>query len=195
MKDFLKNPLSYVRKYWFVGLIIFFILVGVFSDDSSSETTAALPAPSTAAKAEQVTDYKPDLTPGNSLATGTVLKKRTAYLQGEGELKISNGTSYDAVAKLISGGASVLTVYIKANSTYTMQNISDGVYWLAFAQGTDWNATEQKFNRNAHFQAFDETFDFTTSETEASAWSVTLNPVVGGNAASSDVNPDQFNQY
>jgi len=167
------------------------MLWGVLSPDTSTP----LPTPDTTAQAEQESTYVPNLTPGNSLPTGTIIKKRSAYLQGDGQLQISNGTNYDAVAKLIRDGASVLTVYIKANSTYTMGNISDGTYWLAFAQGTDWNATTQKFNRNSQTSAFDDTFVFKTTDTQYSGWEVTLNPVAGGTAQSTNVDPAQFDQY
>jgi len=187
----IKDVLRFVSRFWFLLLIGGFMLWGVLSPDTSTP----LPAPDTTAQSQQESTYVPDLTPGNSLPTGTVLKKRSTYLQGEGELQISNGTSYDAVAKLIRDGASVFTVYIKANSTYTMKNISDGTYWLAFAQGTDWNATTQKFNRNAHASAFDETFDFETTSTQSAGWEVTLNAVAGGTAQSSDVDLTQFDQY
>jgi hypothetical protein len=187
----IKDVLRFVYRFWFLILIGGLMLWGVLSPDTSTP----LPTPDTTAQAEQESAIVPDLTPGNSLPTGTIMKKRSAYLQGEGELQISNGTSYDAVAKLIRDGASVLTVYIKANSTYTMKNISDGTYWLAFAQGTDWNATTQKFNRNAHASAFDETFEFETTATQSAGWEVTLNPVAGGTAQSSDVDLTQFDQY
>ena len=180
----------FISRFWFLLLIGGFALWGVFEDSSSTP----LPAPSATAQAEQDT-FVPDLTPGNSLPTGTIIKKRSAYLQGEGELKIENGTSYDAVAKLIRDGTSVLTVYIKANSTYSMLNISDGTYWLAFAQGTDWDATAQKFNRNAHVSAFDETLELETTEKGRAGWEVTLNAVAGGTASASDVDPSQFDQY
>jgi len=187
----IQGILRFVSRFWFLLLIGGFMLWGALEPDTSTP----LPTPDTTAQAQQESTYVPDLTPGNSLPTGTVLKKRSTYLQGEGELQISNGTSYDAVAKLIRDGASVLTVYIKANSTYTMKNISDGTYWLAFAQGTDWNATTQKFNRNAQASAFDETFDFKTTATQTAGWEVTLNPVAGGTAQSSDVDPAQFDKY
>ncbi len=187
----IKDVLRFVSRFWFLLLIGGLMLWGVLD----SGTSTPLPPPSTTAQTEQESTYKPDLTPGNSLPTGTVIKKRSAYLQGDGQLQISNGTNYDAVAKLIRDGASVLTVYIKANSTYTMENISDGTYWLAFAQGTDWNATTKKFNRNTQTSAFDDTFVFETTDTQYSGWEVTLNPVTGGTAQSSDVDPAQFDQY
>lgn len=187
-----KDVLRFVARWWFWLIIVGLMIWGAFED---SGTSTPLPTPNTVAQSQQESTYVPDLTPGNSLPTGTVLKKRSTYLQGDGELKISNGTSYDAVAKLIRDGASVLTVYIKANNTYTMKNISDGTYWLAFVQGTDWNAETQKFNRNAHASAFDETFEFETTATQYSGWEVTLNPVAGGTAQSSDVDLTQFDQY
>jgi len=187
-----KDILRFVARWWFWLIIVGLMIWGAIGD---SGTSTPLPTPNTTAQSQQESTYVPDLTPGNSLPTGTVLKKRSAYLQGDGELEISNGTSYDAVAKLIRDGASVLTVYIKANSTYTMKDISDGTYWLAFVQGTDWNADTQKFNRNAHASAFDETFEFETTATQYSGWEVTLNAVAGGTAQSSDVDLSQFDQY
>src|SRR3989344_9565523 len=187
----IQSVLRFVGRFWFLLLIGGFMLWGALEPDTSTP----LPTPNTTAQSQQESVVVPDLTPGNSLPTGTVIKKRSAYLQGEGQLQISNGTSYDAVAKLIRDGASVLTVYIKANTTYTMENITDGTYWLAFAQGTDWDATTQKFNRNAHASAFDETFEFETTATQSAGWEVTLNPVAGGTAQSSDVDLTQFDQY
>lgn len=187
----MQDVFRFVLRYWFWLIIAGLALWGAFD----SSTSTPLPPPSTTTQIEQEPTYTPDLTPGNSLPTGTVLKQRSAYLQGEGQLEISNGTSYDAVAKLIRDGTSVLTVYIKANDTYTMENINDGTYWLAFAQGTDWNATMQQFNRNAHASAFDETFEFETTETQSAGWEVTLNEVAGGTASASDVDLSQFDQY
>jgi hypothetical protein len=188
----IKDVLRFVARWWFWLIVVGLIIWGAMED---TNTSSPLPTPSTVTQSQQETVQVPDLTPGNSLPTGTVLKKQSAYLQGEGQLQISNGTSYDAVAKLIRDGSSVLTVYIKANSTYTMENIEDGTYWLAFAQGTDWNASTQKFNRNAHASAFDETFEFETTATQSAGWEVTLNEVTGGTASASDVDLSQFDQY
>lgn len=188
---FIQNFLRFLGRFWVLLLIGGFMLWGVLEPDTSTP----LPIPDAMTKSQQESMYVPDLTPGNSLPNGTVFKKRSAYLQGEGELQISNGTSYDALAKLIRDGASVLTVYIKANNIYTMKNISDGTYWLAFAQGMDWNTTTLKFNRNAQASVFDETFDFETTATRFTSWEVTLNPVVGGTAQSSDVDQSQFDKY
>ena len=174
--------------------VIFIVWISSGNDTSyNSGTKAPLPAP-----VQQVSNNPSNLDLSAfdvSLTNGTILKKSSVYLGGDGELQIKNGTSLDAVAKLIRAGASVLTVYIKANSTYTMRNISDGLYWLAFAQGLDWDSTTQKFRRNAQYSAFEKTFDFNTTNTQYTIFEVTLNPVIGGTAETSTVDPEQFNAY
>lgn len=182
------------NKYVVILLGVIFVVWISLGDDSSYNsggTKVSLPPPST-----QVSDSVIEFTPtAVSLANGTILKKNSVYLKGYGELQIKNGTNLDAVAKLIRSGASVLTVYIKANSTYTMLNISDGTYWLAFAQGLDWDSTTQKFRRNTQYSVFDETFYFVTTNREYTIFEVTLNPVVGGTAETSDVDSQQFDAY
>lgn len=189
-----------LNKYVAILVGVIFIVWIAASDDSSYNsggTKAPLPAP-VQQVSEDIVEFTPT-TPAVSLANGTILKKNTAYLYGDGELHIKNGTSLDAVAKLIRGGSSVFTVYIKANSNYTITGVSDGIYWLAFAQGLDWDSTTQKFRRNIQYSSFDETFDFTTTEDYQyiyySEFEVTLHPVVGGTAETSSVDPTQFNAY
>ena len=120
-------------------------------------------------------------------------------MSGEGTLEISNGTRYDAVAKLVKGNIAVYSVYIGANRDYTIEGISDGYYELMFAQGSDWNTVTKQFNKNQSYSTFDEAFDFITTEDDyyyyPPGFEVTLNPVVGGTAETSSVNPAEFNAY
>ena len=200
--NFVKKP-NYSKllfnKYVAILAGIIFIVWISSGDDTSYNggVKAPLPAP-----VQQVSDDVVKFTPSTpvvSLANGTILKKNNVYLREYGKLHMKNGTTLDAVAKLIRGGTSVLTVYIKANSNYTMTDISDGVYWLAFTQGLDWDSTTQKFRRNVQYSAFDETFDFTTTEDHQYIYypefEVTLHPMIGGTAETSSVDPEQFNAY
>ena len=178
-----------------ISIVIIFVILGLFG--SYGDTKAPLPPP-----VKQISNDSVELaslSPAISLSNGTILKKNSTYLQEDGELQIKNGTDLDAVAKLICDGTSILTVYIKANNTYTMRNISDGIYWLAFAQGLDWDSTIQKFRRNTQHSAFEDTFDFTTTEDNqyyySSIFEVTLNPVIGGTAETNDISGNQFDQY
>ncbi|MDP2967077.1 MAG: zinc-ribbon domain-containing protein, partial [bacterium] len=174
-------------------IFLVWILSGDDSSYNSGSTKAPLPPPTTQVS-NDVVEFTPT-TPAISLANGTILKKNSTYLQGYGELQIKNGTNLDAVAKLIQGGTSVLTVYIKANNTYTMLDISDGIYWLAFAQGLDWDSVTQKFRRDTQYSVFEDTFDFTTTYSQSTIFEVTLNPVIGGTAETNDIPGSQFDQY
>jgi len=132
-----------------------------------------------------------------SLSNGTVLSKNSYYLKGLGQLEINNGTSLDAIAKLvnISTNKSIFTVYVKANSVYSINKISDGNYKLLFNLGNDWDKEIKAFAINSSYEVFEESFDFTTSDSYYSTFSVTLNPVVGGQAKTEKINPTEFGSY
>ena len=192
----INYPKLIFNKYVAIMLgVIFFVWI-ISGDDSSykgGNTKVLLPPP-----IAEVSNDVIEFTPTNlaiSLANGTILKKNSAYLQGYGELEIKNGTNLDAVAKLIHGGTSILTVYIKANSTYTMLNISDGIYWLVFANELDWDSVTQKFRGNTQYSVFEDTFDFITTYSQYTIFKVTLNPVIGGTAETNNIPENQFDQY
>lgn len=133
------------------------------------------------------------------------LFKNLYYLNGLGELKIKNGTNLDAIAKLvnITTNKSIFTVYIKANNTYDINKISNGYYKLFFNLGNDWDADVKAFAVNSSYEVFEDNFDFTTSEyeegdymnTRYATFSVTLNPVIGGQAKTEKINVIEFGSY
>lgn len=180
-----------IGRYWFPLLVVIIIAWSLLSGDS----TSSLPPPVVTSPAVNPFDVLPPTTNAVSLPTGTVLKRLSGHLQGNGTLEIDNGTSQDAVAKLITGGTSVYTVYVKANSNYTIENISDGTYWLAFSGGINWDSSTKKFTQNISFSSFKDTFDFETTATQYTTYSITLNPVAGGTAQTDTVNSDQFSAY
>ena len=140
-----------------------------------------------------------------SLANGTVFFKNSYYLNGLGELQILNGTSLDAIAKLVNTtlNKSVFTVYIKANATYTISKVRDGNYKLFFNLVNDWDTEVKAFTVNSSYEVFEDLFDFTTSEyeegdyirTKYSTFEVTLNPVIGGTAETENINVVEFANY
>lgn len=140
-----------------------------------------------------------------SLTNGTIFTSNTSYLKGNGELNIDNGTDSDAIAKLVrvSAQKSIFTVYIKANSKYTIKNISDGDYKLLFNLGNDWDKEKKAFMINSSYEVFEDIFDFRTSSyeddeyihTQYSAFDITLNPVIDGQAKTDQVNPAEFANY
>lgn len=132
-----------------------------------------------------------------SLSNGKIFYRDTNNFWGDGELRINNGSDSDAILKLvnIATNKSVLTVYIKAKSVYDIAKISDGNYKVLFNLGNDWNDQLKAFNQNSSYEVFEENLDFITTNTKYSTFSITLNPVVGGDARTNDVKAEDFGTY
>ncbi len=130
--------------------------------------------------------------PPRRLSTGTFIKQ-TAPLDGYGELEIHNGTNLDAVAVFTTLADEVIfAVYIQAHSKFTVSGIRDGTYKLYFMLGEDWDEKEHRFTRKVRRAVFEDYFPYTTTQTTAAVWSVTLHPVVGGTAETEDVSEAEF---
>jgi len=140
-----------------------------------------------------------------SLPNGTIIDSIPLYLDGLGEISIDNGTSMDALAKLVRNypRKSVYTVYVKAKSIYKMTEISDGYYHLYFVHGQDWDIINRKFLVNASYSKFEDGFDFVTQNeylldgisTRYTVFEITLHSVLGGSAETDKVSEKEFNQF
>lgn len=128
--------------------------------------------------------------PERALANGQILHDQRA--PGDGWLEIDNGTVSDAVITLVQGQDRVVSIYAAAASQTTVEGIGDGVYDLYWTSGLDWDEQLAGFTRDCTFNRFDQQFDFVTTATEVTGWSITLQPVVGGTAATSLVDPALF---
>ena len=117
---------------------------------------------------------------------------------GRGTLDISNGTSTDAIAKLVDAGTNktLRLVYIQANSNLTVKNIKVGNYILKFSLGSGYIPETGKFQYSQSFSRFDESFDFEEKrEGNRIVWntySITLNKVLYGKAKSSSIDESDF---
>lgn len=198
-----KNILIFAAILFFIGLYtknartpepnIPISVIPNNTENNTTQTTKNIPT--------QVKDPKTYF----SLPNGSILSQDSFYQNGLGELKIQNGTSLDAIAKLVNTtiNKSVFTVYIKANSTYTISKVKDGNYRLFFNLGNDWDTDIKAFTVNSGYEVFEELFNFTTIEyedgdyirTRYSTFEVTLNPIIGGNAETKNVNPVEFADY
>ncbi|GAA2498748.1 hypothetical protein [Winogradskya humida] len=125
------------------------------------------------------------------LSNGKYVKRTSTG--GLGHLKIENGGD-DTTVSLVKGKKTVFTVYVRGGKTYTAKGIKDGTYRIYTATGADWNSAKKGFTRDCGFSKFDDTFKFSTTSRTSSIWTITLTPVVGGNATTSDVDPDAFPQ-
>lgn len=132
-----------------------------------------------------------------SLANGTNIIP-PQDLQGRGQLKIVNGTKYDAAVKLVDSVSGKIHrfVYIQANQELTLKNISPCSCILKFTQGTDWDSTTQKFLQNRSFSQFSNPLDFKEIQKETGVewmeYRVTLHAVPHGKARTARIDESDF---
>ncbi|MEU8517421.1 hypothetical protein AB0C76_38490 [Kitasatospora sp. NPDC048722] len=126
-----------------------------------------------------------------TLDNGTMVRK--GRLNGEGVFKVDNGGSSDAVVTLALDGKAVNSVYVAKGSNASIEGVQDGTYEVYFSGGVDWDNDAKAFTQSCRFTKFQDTLAFETGRT-ATSWSITLKPVVGGNAKTEDVDQNNFPQ-
>lgn len=141
-----------------------------------------------------VITIKPPARRSRRLGNGAVLT--SAIRGGRGGLTVKNGGSRDGVVTLVRGGRKAVSVYVRKKSTAKVADIKDGTYRVYFTTGADYDRGARAFTRDCGFSAFDDPLRFRTTYTASQVrwdnWTLTLNRVVGGNASTSDVDPDDF---
>jgi hypothetical protein len=130
--------------------------------------------------------------------TGATLGHAHESLDGLSELKITNGRESDAAVRLVDTltNATVSFVYVQAGDTYTVRGIPPGEYFLRFALGQEWVGACRRFLQTESFEEFERTLIFEESTTDSeqvySKESVTLYPVIGGNARTRAIDERRF---
>lgn len=103
---------------------------------------------------------------------------------GTGRLKVMNGTTNDVALSVVLAGQPPnqphVMMYIQASKTATITRIG-GEYHIYFKSGTDWNDTRRQFSAGCSFQKFDRVFG------KDEGWQINLEPTVGGNAKTTEV--------
>ena len=137
------------------------------------------------------------------LPNGTVI--RSGDLDGSGKLKIDNGLSYDAAAKLVDPqtGHCVAYFYVSSGDVYTLLGIPNGNYRLLFGIGEDWDNTKGSFLRLRGISEFSERLLFETRKKyeggdvyqEYTVLQMTLHSVPDGNARTHTVSSAEFEKY
>ena len=135
------------------------------------------------------------------LLNGTELRKRR-HVNGLGGLTVENGTGYDAAILLVELNTekTIRNFYVTAGSSFTEPRIAPGVYAIYFVTGSDWNPELTAFNFNANYSHFGRNVEFSekpdqaSGKIEYSTYKITLQPVVGGNAAINPSDKDAFNK-
>ncbi|MFI9593333.1 hypothetical protein [Nonomuraea sp. NPDC052265] len=111
---------------------------------------------------------------------------------GRGVLKIKNGTSKDGVVTIVKGRTKAVSIYVRARSTARIRDVRDGTYRIYFTTGYRFSTSKGRFTRAASYQKFNDRLRFRTTSTQYTIWTLTLNPIRGGNARTSPVNPKDF---
>jgi hypothetical protein len=133
----------------------------------------------------------PELPP-RRLATGTIISE-VGSRNGEGELRVENGLDLDAVAVLSRpDGTWMVAVYIQNHDNLTITQVQDGTYELYFTLGEDWDSQEARFTRRRSLSRFEDPFNFNTTATTHTVWSVTLHSVAGGTADTEPIPEGEF---
>jgi hypothetical protein len=127
-------------------------------------------------------------------ASGTFL--RAGGLGGNGRLTVDNGGGHDAVLTLVRGKTKLTSFYVRKGRKATVRGVPDGTYRVFFTGGVDWDKATRAFTRDCSFERFENTVAFRTVRSatliQYSTWTITLQPVIGGNAKTSEVDPDSF---
>jgi len=139
--------------------------------------------------------FLPKATPAQNrrLNNGQYIKKGNRG--GSGKLKIDNsGAPTDAAISMtpINSKAAAFTVYVRAGTTYTVSGVRDGNYQIYITSGSDWDPGIPGFAFKCDFSKFADTFQFSTTRSQYTQWTITLKASVGGNAQTDTVNPGDF---
>jgi len=113
---------------------------------------------------------------------------RSTQGDGLGEIELSNQSGRDGVAVLATqDDQTAVSAFIRNGESFRMTGIRDSEYVLFFSTGSDWVGNQRRFTSGVSNQRFDDTFLFTTTGGSYTIWEVSLHPVAGGTATTTDV--------
>ncbi|MBF8192940.1 hypothetical protein ITP53_46150 [Nonomuraea sp. K274] len=128
------------------------------------------------------------------LSNGSFIRQGT--LNGRSSLEIDNGGASDAVITVMRGGSKAFSVYVRKKTKFKVKGVRDGNYKIYFTHGVDWDAKSRAFTRDCSFERFQKTVTFKTTFTATQIrwhdWRITLHAISGGNARTSQVDPEDF---
>ena len=113
-------------------------------------------------------------------------------LRSANAFSVKNGLKEDAYVKLVrKNDSAVVSLYVAANQTASLEGIPAGSYDIAFATGLKFSRGCDSFSRRGSAQKFSQGIEY---DHQPSVWSVTLHSVSDGNVRASSINYDDFDQ-
>lgn len=123
---------------------------------------------------------------------------------GQAWINFDNSNASDAIVCLVnlSTGKTIRNEYIRAGSTYKMNNIPSGTYYLKVYYGNDWNpslenfcGTKGAFESDTHFSKSDRYSDYINVENSDYSYTtgtLTLYSVANGNMSTQSTSESDF---
>jgi uncharacterized protein YraI len=99
--------------------------------------------------------------------------------RGHGELRLQNSNASDRLVVVTRNTEPVMSAYLRAGESFTIDGIADGTYRLYYSQGEDWDGTA--FTHNVKTSRSSGALLFTTTERTYSTWNIDIFVPSGGN--------------
>jgi len=110
--------------------------------------------------------------------------------RGHGELRLQNSNTDDRLVVVTRNTEPVLSAYLRAGESVTLDGIADGTYRLYYSQGEDWDGTA--FTHNVKTSRSSGALLFTTTERTYSTWNIDIFVPSGGNTDVEAIPTDAF---
>ncbi len=134
-----------------------------------------------------------EISPGTYRPMTRVLK--FPALTGSGQFTIKNQGLADVVVALVDAdrpGEAIAAAYVRFGETFTISGIPDGKYDRYIAYGSGWSDDGQNFTLNLVVRKASSVAEFVTTQSDYTVWTMTLNPLEGGNTTLVPVSAQQF---
>lgn len=120
---------------------------------------------------------------------GEIVRKEID-LRSTGAFSVENGLREDAYVKLVrKHDRAVVSLYVSAKKTASLEGIPAGSYEIFFATGSKFSRGCDSFSQRGTAQKFAEGIDY---DHQAVVWTVTLHSLSDGNVRASSISYDRF---
>jgi uncharacterized protein YraI len=110
--------------------------------------------------------------------------------RGHGELRLQNSNTSDRLVVVTRNTEPVMSAYLRAGESFTIDGIADGTYRLYYSQGEDWDGSA--FTRNVKTSRSSGALLFTTTDRTYSTWNIDIFVPSGGNTDVEAIPADAF---
>lgn len=114
------------------------------------------------------------------LANGTYINRDMTG--GSGQLIIRN-LEWDTLVALTGGDdpkKPLVSVFVRKGSSFTVYGIRDGNYDVYLSMGEDWDTASKRFTKNVSYYRFDETFNYRTTSSHYTYYTISMGEGGGG---------------